>query len=85
VAAYNIAVDTGRDWFELESAKRAHWAAVYRQQGWRVVWDAAQGLLAHVRRVQPGFPAEEDRSADFADHLQLRSRFDRAAHGFPRR
>jgi hypothetical protein len=71
-----------RDWTEFESSKRAHWAAVYREQGWRPVWDAAQALLAHIRTVQPGFPTERDRDADLGDHRRLKAQLDRAAHAF---
>ena len=73
-----------RDWSSVASTKTAHWAQMHRENP-RAVWDSAQALLAHVRRLRPDFPTDEEREADLRDHLALRSRLDRAAHAFSRR
>ena len=72
----------GRDRTAVEAAKRKHWSAVFQQEGWRVVWDAAQALLAHARVVQPAFPDDRARADDLAHHQALRAALDRAAHAF---
>jgi hypothetical protein len=74
-----------RDRSHIEASKRAHWAAVFQENGWRVVWDAAQALMLHARTVQPGFPDDRSRAEDLAYHQTLRATLDRAAHAFPRR
>jgi hypothetical protein len=73
-----------RDWQSASRAKAAYWARVYRNDP-AAVWDSAQALLVHARRVQTEFPTTEAREADLSSHLLLRSRLDRAAHAFPRR
>ena len=71
-----------RDWQAVDASRRAHWAAVFQRQGWRVVWDAAQALLAHARSIQPTFPDNRARDADLAHHQALRAILDRATHAF---
>jgi hypothetical protein len=75
----------GRRWADLQDAKRAHWGGVYRTRGWRVVWDAAQGLLMHARAVRPDFPDASSRAEDLAHHRALKERIDRAADAFSSR
>jgi len=74
-----------RDWDAVAASKVAHWADRFRQEGWRPAWDAADALWADMRRVHPEYPDENERTLDFAAHLTLRSRLDRAADAFPRR
>lgn len=74
-----------RAWAERDDSRRAHWAEVYRTQGWQTVWAAAQSLSVHVRAIQPDFPGDQQRAADLAHHHALTDRFDRAAHAFARR
>jgi len=74
-----------RAWTEREASKRAHWAAVYRRDGWQAIWAAAHALLAHARAIQPDFPDERHRVDDLAHHHAVRARLDRAAHAFVRR
>jgi hypothetical protein len=73
-----------RDWQGAAESKAEYWAARFRENP-QSTWDAAQALLAHVRRIRPSFPSDELRDADFRDHLTLRSRLDRAAHAFANR
>ena len=74
-----------RDWEAGAASKRAYWAERFRQDGWRPIWDAAQSLPAHVRRVRADFPTDRDRALDLAHHEKLRDRLDRTAHAFARR
>ena len=70
-----------RDWDAVADARRDHWAALFNRDP-RALWDAAQGLLAHVRSLRPDFPGDEEREADLQAHAALRSRLDAAAHAF---
>ena len=72
----------GRDWAQGEAAERSHWAEVYRRDGPRALWDAAQALFAHMRAIQPAFPDDRSRADDLAHHLTLKDRLDRASHAF---
>ena len=69
-----------RDWQKATDAKSEYWALLFRDNP-RAVWESAQALLAHVRRIRPAFP-DEQRDADLSAHLALRSRLDRAADAF---
>jgi hypothetical protein len=73
-----------RDWQSASRAKAEYWAGLYRDDP-DALWDSAQALLAHVRRIQPDFPTDQARRADLSSHLSLRSRLDRAADAFARR
>jgi hypothetical protein len=75
----------GRDWHAVAASKVAYWADRFRQDGWRPAWNASDMLLLDVRRTRPEFPTEQDRRLDFAAHLKLRDRLDRAAHALTRR
>ncbi len=43
---------------------------------------ASQALFEHVRLVQPGFPSEQQRRADFDHHVALKQLIDRASRAF---
>ncbi|MBI2835239.1 MAG: hypothetical protein HYX76_12515 [Acidobacteria bacterium] len=73
-----------RDWQEAAASKRAYWAERFKHDC-QATWEAAQLLLTHTRRVRSEFPTDRDRELDFASHLALRARLDRAAHAFTRR
>jgi hypothetical protein len=73
-----------RPWRDVASAKTAYWAERFARDR-QATWVAAQALLDHMRRIQPDFPTDRDRDADFGAHLSLRSCLDRAAHAFARR
>jgi hypothetical protein len=74
-----------RDWRALEDSKTAYWADRFKRDGWRAAWDAADALLLDVRRARTDYPTDRERDVDFADHLTLRDRLDRAADAFARR
>lgn len=74
-----------REWSLRESAERSHWAEIYRREGPRALWDAAQALLAHMRAIRPEFPDDRTRAEDLAHHQALKDRIGRAAHAFTRR
>jgi hypothetical protein len=73
-----------RDWQSASTSKAEYWSTRFRQDPLSP-WDAAQGLLAYVRRLRPSFPSEAARDEDLLAHVSLRSRLDRAAHAFARR
>lgn len=74
-----------RDWERTATAKRQYWVDRFQREGWRPAWDAAQALLAHVRRVRPDYPADAERRRDIEDHQALRATLDRLADAFLRR
>lgn len=73
-----------RGWQEAAVAKAAYWAERFAEDR-QATWEAAQALLAHARRVQPAFPTDSERDADFRDHVRWRDRLDRAADALARR
>jgi hypothetical protein len=73
-----------RDWPGASQAKSEYLARLHRENP-QALWNTAQALLTHVRRLRPDFPTAAEREADPHDHLLLRSQLDRAAHAFSRR
>jgi hypothetical protein len=49
-----------RHWSAPGASAVQYWAERFRAAGWRVVWDAAQALAAHVRAVQRDYPREAE-------------------------
>ena len=45
----------------------------------------AQALREYVRKVRPDWPTARDRNEDFAQHVALKRRIDRAARAFTAR
>lgn len=74
-----------RDWEAVAASKLAYWAGRFRDDGWLPAWNAADALLRDVRRACPGYPTEAERALDFAAHVTLRDRLDRAADALTRR
>lgn len=74
-----------RDWDAVAASKMTYWAERFQREGWRPAWDAADALLADMRAARPDYPDDEERALDFAAHLALRGRLDRAADAFTRR
>jgi hypothetical protein len=74
-----------RDWTPAGASDVQYWARRFRTEGWRVVWDAAQALAAHVRAVRNDYPRESERRRDLEHHLDLRRLIDRASDAFARR
>lgn len=71
-----------RDRDLVAALKRDHHARRYRAS--RGTWglDAARMLRDHARKVRPDWPTARDRADDFAHHVTLKRRIDRAAHAF---
>lgn len=69
-----------RDWAAAERAKQQYWADRYRGEGGAPARHAATLLLEHARRLGVLDPAH--RRDDFAHHLEIRDRLDRAARAF---
>lgn len=69
-----------RDWAAAERAKQQYWADRYRDEGGAPARHAATLLLEHAHRLGVLDPA--DRRDDFAHHLEIRDRLDRAARAF---
>ncbi|HVH58553.1 MAG TPA: hypothetical protein VM791_19965 [Vicinamibacterales bacterium] len=74
-----------RDWAQGEAAERSHWADIYRRDGSRALWSAAQGLFVYMRAIRPEFPDDGMRTEDLAHHVRVKDHLDRAAHAFTRR
>lgn len=74
-----------RDRDRVAALKREHHARRYRQSRGRSGLDAARALREHARKVRPDWPTARDRDEDFAQHVALKRRIDRAAHAFSAR
>ena len=74
-----------RDWAAVERSKIDFWAERYRAEGAAPARAAADALWRSVRQAQPDYPNTEDRARDYADHLALCDKLDRAARAFARR
>lgn len=66
-----------RDRTEVAAAKAAWWARADTEARFR----AAHALWEHARRVRPDWPTADDRAADLAHHVRLKSLLDRAGRG----
>lgn len=67
-----------RDWQAIGRSRLAFWAERYRRDGGVAARRAATQLYEHARVLgRAGLDAQ--RADDFADHLRLRDRLDRAA------
>jgi len=73
-----------REWAATEALKRAHWAREFAVRGPQATIEAAHALFQHMRLVRPDWPSEDQRREDFAHHVELKERIDRAARAFAR-
>ncbi len=71
-----------RDRDRVAALKRDHHARAHRASRGTSGLDAARALRDYVRRVRPDWPTARDRDEDFAHHVALKGRIDRAAHAF---
>jgi hypothetical protein len=71
-----------RDWAAAESAKQQYWTDRFHRDGAAPARHAATLLLEHARRLGAVRPGHADRSDDFAHHVEIRDRLDRAARAF---
>jgi len=74
-----------RDWAGVERGKWRYWADRYHQEGSEPARRAATLLLAHARRLGHAGLTEQQRSDDFAHHVEMRDQLDRAACALTRR
>jgi hypothetical protein len=68
-----------RDWAAVAADKEEHWAREFAARGPRATFEASQILWRHMRRLQPGWPSEDERRDDLAHHVALKRALDRAA------
>ena len=73
-----------RDWASAARAKQQYWVDCFQRDGSAPARHAATVLLEHARRLGAVGPAD-DRAGDFAHHVEIRDRLDRAARAFARR
>lgn len=71
-----------RDWAAAERAKQQYWVDRYQGEGGAPARQAATLLLEHARRLGVVGLSPEHRRDDFAHHLEIRDRLDRAARAF---
>ena len=74
-----------RDRERVEALKRDHHAMRYRASRGTSGLAAAKMLREYARKVRPDWPTARDRDEDFAHHVAMKRRIDRAAHAFPAR
>jgi hypothetical protein len=74
-----------RDRDRVAALKREYHARQHRMSRGAAGFAAARALWQHVRRVRPDWPTARDRDDDFAHHVALKRRIDRAAHAFSAR
>jgi hypothetical protein len=67
-----------RPWEAVETAKREHIAARYREDPDAHV-ARVHALRDHMRLVRPEWPTDDDRARDLADHIALKAKIDRAS------
>jgi hypothetical protein len=71
-----------RDRDSVAALKREHHARRHRASRGSAGLQAAQVLREHARKVRPDWPTARDRDEDFARHVALKRKTDRAAHAF---
>jgi hypothetical protein len=72
----------GRAWRVAETFKQDHWARETAERGPLATFEASQLLWEHMRALRPGWPSDEERRQDLADHIALKRLIDRAAGAF---
>lgn len=70
---------------EVAASKLRYWAEQYRMLGPACTLRASQALWQHMRQLRADWPTARDRAADFAHHVALKGKIDRAAHAFAAR
>lgn len=73
-----------RSWDLLAARKREFVAERYRTLGPAASLAAARRLRERWRRLHPNAPTPDMREADFAAHLALKEKMERASHVFRR-
>jgi hypothetical protein len=73
-------VRTQEDWARVRERKLLYWADQYRRFGPRATLEAAEELRMYVQSLRPTWPDATVRQKDLAQHMKMRSIFDRAAH-----
>jgi hypothetical protein len=71
-----------RDRDAVDALRRAHWAAVFREDGPQATFAAGHALLVHARRVRRDWPSAREREDDLAHHVELKRLFMRARGAF---
>lgn len=74
-----------RRWDLVRESKEEFWAEETRARGPEAGFAAGEALWMHARAIDPTWPSEEARRADFEHHLALTDKLQRAAHAFARR
>lgn len=74
-----------RDRERVAALKRDHHARRYRASRGTSGLEAGEVLREYARKVRPDWPTARDRDEDFAHHVAMKRRIDRAAHAFPAR
>jgi hypothetical protein len=71
-----------RRWDLVRQAKEQFWADETRARGPAAGVAAGEALWMHVRTIDPSWPSDEDRRADFEHHVALADKLRRVAHVF---
>ena len=74
-----------RDRDRVAALKREHHAGRYRASRGTSGLEAGEALRRYALKVRPDWPTARDRDEDFAHHVAMKRRIDRAAHAFPGR
>ena len=69
-----------RPWRKLREAKEKHWAD---QSDPTTALATGAALWEHVRAVDPTWPNEEQRVADYNHHVELTKKLRRLSNAFP--
>jgi hypothetical protein len=71
-----------RPWHLLAALEQDHWARELQSRGPLATLEASQALWTHVRSIQPDWPTDAERRADFTHHVALKRAIDSAASAF---
>jgi hypothetical protein len=66
----------------VTALKQEYWVRERAARGPTATFEASQALWVHMRRLRPEWPSAEERRADLAHHVALKSAIDRAAGVF---
>ena len=69
--AGDLAAYAGRDWNQMAELKTRHWREMRAREGAIGMLRASEAASRTIRLLRPDWPSEQDRAADYEEHLRL--------------